>query len=705
VRLTPPVRAVFGLEIRSLLRDVRTVLMSVVLPVLLIPALLLVGSWVDDRRVEREETRTFRFAVVGTEAPFADSLLAGLFGAGDGEAPPSRFRRVPVEDPAAALEAERIDLYLEAMTPEEWRTLVEEDEDMSEIPEYFEGVRALRIFLHSSRTASREGADLLRDHLYDVRSSRQDSMLVAAGFPVQPRQVALVETLNMATDEEVQGARLGRFLTLILLSLMILGGSAISIDTLAGEKERGTLVTLLTTAATRYEIITGKLLAVIAVAFAIALIQILNLWVFLGLGLIDPGEGFAVHVSPAMAGGLLVLYLPAVALTAGVLLLTSAHAHSYKEAQLYMTPVLLGMVVPTLAPFLPDISLRSAVVVVPLANLSVAARDILVGQIDPIPISLAWLVTAVAAAWVTTRSVRALHNEELITGDTTREEFLGGPELFQKRVLRWFLVFWAVKVLIDVNLSFEDIRVAAVVGVGLVFLLFPLLVIRHFRLDPVKALALRNPRPGVWLGVLIGAPAGIVAANTVFRLMDFVVPVPTQLLEDFGQALMPEAIPVWQLILLLSVIPGITEELTFRGVLLHGLRKRLGPVALVLAVGAIFGFFHFQIFRIPSTALLGMILTAVTLMTGSIFPAIVWHTLNNALAIYLGTREVEFTLDEWWWAVGSFLVLAVAFWIIWRNRTPYPEVGEKAGSGRREVGLSPPPGRTARPGPGAPPHP
>jgi hypothetical protein len=92
-------------------------------------------------------------------------------------------------------------------------------------------------------------------------------------------------------------------------------------------------------------------------------------------------------------------------------------------------------------------------------------------------------------------------------------------------------------------------------------------------------------------------------------------------------------------------------------------------------VGLIFGFFHFQIFRIPSTALLGVILTAVTLLTGSIFPAMLWHFLNNALALYLGTSGVEVTGDNLWWALGSVLVLGLAFRIIWIHRTPYPDVG------------------------------
>ncbi len=687
MRLTPAVRAIFALEILTLVRDVRTLLISVVLPVVLIPGLLLAGNLMEDRRVEREEARTFRFTITGTDSVFASQITAGI----QGEAPGNggaegRFRPVATPDPQRALEKEELDLYLETFTPAEWRALEAVDTagtlDVEGIPEEVEGARVLRIRFHSSRTASREGAQLLRSHLLETRSLRRDSILVDAGFPVPSAQVAPVERVDVASEEEVQGARLGRFLTLILMGLMLLGGSAVATDSLAGEKERGTLTTLLTSAASRSEIVTAKLLAIVAITLVIALVQVVNLWIYLGLGVIDAARGFAVTITPELAAGLFLLYLPMVVLTAGVLLLTSAHARTYKEAQLYLTPVLLGMSIPALAPLLPDISIRSAIVVVPIANLAIAARDLLVGEVHAPWVMAAWLVTAGAAAWVARRSVLALQDESLLTGDTSREELMGGADLFRNRVLRWFAVFWAVKVLLDFNLGFDDLRMASLVGVGVVFLAFPLLVIWKFRLDPREALALRMPRAGVWVGVALGAPAGVVAASSFFQLMDFVLPVPRELLENFGQALLPEHIPLWQLLFFLAAIPAITEELTFRGVLLHGLRRRFGPVGLALVVGLIFGFFHFQIFRIPSTALLGVILTAVTLMTGSIFPAMLWHFLNNALALYLATTGVEVSGENLWWALGSVLVLALAFWIIWIHRTPYPDVAPPDPQGR-----------------------
>ena len=687
MRLTVPVRSVFWLEILSLVRDPRTLLISVVLPIILIPAILVAGNWAEEREARATEALTFRLAVEGERSDLARSLL----GVRDGdrmERLDPRFALVSVEDPWEALASERIDVVLEAMDVDSWNRGVQDgsiQEGPTPPPSELEAVPRLRLHFHSNRTTSREGAQALRTHLLETREARRDSILLAAGFPVPPGEVLVVESVNVATSEAMEGALLGRFLTLILLGLMALGGSALATDTLAGEKERGTLNTLLTAAARRQEIISGKLLAIMAVAFGIALVQVLNIWFFLGLGIVEVGGAFAVRVPPEIALLLLVVYLPAIALVSGVLLLTSAYARSYKEAQLYLTPVLLGLIIPSAVPLLPGISLQSAIILIPIANLGVAVRDMMMGDLQPAWVMSAWIITALAAAWVIRRSVLALDDERLILGERSVEEHTGGEGLFRKRVVIWILVLWAVKILVSFNLPFTDIRVVSLISIGLLFTLFPTAAILRYRLPVREALALRMPHPGVWIGVLIGVPAGILTVMGVFQLVDTVVPVPTEMLESLGQALMPDGIPLWQLLVVVALVPGIAEELTFRGVILHGLRRRLGPVALALVVGLIFGLFHFSIFRIPTTAALGVMLTAVTLLTGSIFPAMVWHILNNAVAVLVGRDALPGIDPQWFsegvgwgWSLGGVALLLVAFGIIWRFRTPYPDMGPPA---------------------------
>jgi membrane protease YdiL (CAAX protease family) len=185
-------------------------------------------------------------------------------------------------------------------------------------------------------------------------------------------------------------------------------------------------------------------------------------------------------------------------------------------------------------------------------------------------------------------------------------------------------------------------------------------------------LALRAPKPVIWLAVLVAIPGGLLSGIGLFRLANVFVPVPPEMVEAFSELVTPGDIPFVQLLLFVALMPGCFEEIAFRGMLLHGLHRRLHPPALALVVGVTFGFFHFALFRLAPTAFLGVLLAAVTMLTGSIFPAMLWHAGNNALALVAARRQVPLAeLDATSYVAGAVL-LAAAFWVIWRNRTPYP---------------------------------
>ncbi len=142
-----------------------------------------------------------------------------------------------------------------------------------------------------------------------------------------------------------------------------------------------------------------------------------------------------------------------------------------------------------------------------------------------------------------------------------------------------------------------------------------------------------------------------------------------------------EGISVWELILFVTVMPGILEEIAFRGVLFSGLREHLRrPWLAVLLSAAVFAVFHVSLFRIVPTGFLGIVLAVVVLRTGSIFPAMLWHFLNNFLSVVPQTVG-WITLDRpedlapWWY--GLAVVGAVASWMLMRKRPGQqpPKVG------------------------------
>ena len=652
-------------EVRMLLRDRRMVVLSIVISLVVMPLLLFSSLLMEERRQKRLEKITYTYAIVGSGAGFVRALIteADALGKEDGSANPN-LEEKNVADPKASLAQRDIQFFVEA-------TGLESGDPGSETQ-----IPAVKISYQGNHDRSRTGARKMRELLESARESRRHMLLRSKGFPVDPEAVLPIREEDIATRGQVSGSTLGRFLTVMLMLFLFTGGSIVATDSIAGEKENGTLETLLTTAADRIEIVGAKLLAILSVALFITVTQVLNLLIYVGLGVIPLPENFVLKVPPFTSLVLFFLFFPLAVLTSGLLLMISGRAKTFKEAQLYFTPVLLIGALPGLAAVLPGIELRSAVVLVPIANTSVAVREILTGRFDWLFLSITWLVTATVAAWTLWATMRLLSVERLITaGDMDKADWTGGDALFQRHVLVWFGVIWVVILLVSLNLETDSPMVYQVLfNIVLAMGGGSFLMIRRYRLAPREALSLKAPKPAVWLGVLGGVPAGYLTAVGIFALANRIFPVPEEMLESFQRALVPQGVPLWQMLLFIAILPGIFEEIAFRGLLLHGLRRRFHPATLCVVVALIFGLFHTSLFRIIPTAFLGLILTAVTLLTGSIYPAMVWHGLNNGFGLLASSPAAPIESLGAPVFLGAVLVLALSFWIIYRNRTPYPDL-------------------------------
>jgi sodium transport system permease protein len=674
-------------ELRMLLRDRRTVMVSIVLPVLVMPLLLFASRWMEQRRQAKLEITQFRYAVAGPEAGLAQHLIAATRErlAKETSGPALRLEAVETGDPAAALEKGNLDFYVKAMTyaeaEKQARDRKAEASPPSAEPAAAHGasphlapdVPVLELVFRGDRDRSSSGMEKLRAALEETRRKQRYGLLQQRGFPVPPDQAGAVETTDVASAAQVTGLKVGRLVTLFFLLFILSGGAVVATDTLAGEKERGTLETLLTTAAGRGEIIAAKHLAIFTVAVGITVIQTLNFLAYVVFRLIPLPSDFVLNVSAGTAVLLLVLLLPVAALVSSVLLLVSGIAKTYKEAQLYFFPVFLLGLAPAAAPFLPGLPLRSAIVLVPVSNVAVAIKEIMVGTFDWPMLAVAFGTTLAAAVWTGRLAARTLSTERLILAGAEETGVAPGPQQYSRHVLRAFAVMWALLFIIDSNVEGKvDLRVELLLNLVVIFLGGAAFLLRRYRLDPHEALALRPVRAPVWLAVLVGAPAGLVTGLGVFRLASLVFPVSPRMIEAFSQALLPQQIPFWQLVVFAAVLPGICEETAFRGMLLYGLHRRLHPVALVAVVGVAFGLFHVALFRIAPTAYLGMLLAAVTLLTGSIFPAMVWHALNNGVALAMARGDITLEAAGAWIYAAAVALLVVAFWVLWRSRTPYP---------------------------------
>jgi len=657
-------RLLYVHEMRMLVRARRTIVLAVLLPALVMPLMLLASKYSNDQRAQTLADTTYKFAIMGPLSVRVRGLIEKTGSQHSTSVRPFKFTEILTNDPAKALETGDIQFYIRTQTGEE-------ADNLPGIPkERLKGVPLVTVVYRGNQDVSNNGRGRIVELLELARQSDTELALAQHGFAADTQQLFVISSTNLATGGQVTGLTVGRFITAILVMLMFTGGSVAALDIIAGEKERGTLETLLTTAAGRSEIVAAKQFAISSVALAITLIQALNFFVYIKLKVINLPEGFRLELSSSMALTLLLLFAPLAITLGSILLMLSAYAKSYKEAHLYFFPVyLLGLLL-SLTSLLPGVPLRSAIAIVPIANVSVAAREILVGRPDLPMILLTFLVMVGVASWLMRTARQMLSREDIILpAHAEPAEFIGGRALFGKRVLRWFALMWAIEFAAAANVpQLASLQRQIVFNEVFLMLGASILMIRIYKLDLRETLSLRAVKPVVWLAIICAIPTANSAAVAVFRLANIFIPVSEELLRSTSESIIPPGIPQWQLFVFLAVLPALCEEIAFRGMLLSGLRHRLRPVTLAITIGLVFGMFHMTLFRIAPTAVLGVVLTAIALMTGSIFPGMLLHMGNNAWGVWAGLHDFDpDTMGPWQFA-AMLAIFALSMWIIYRNR-------------------------------------
>jgi len=163
----------------------------------------------------------------------------------------------------------------------------------------------------------------------------------------------------------------------------------------------------------------------------------------------------------------------------------------------------------------------------------------------------------------------------------------------------------------------------------------PLLALRFWGIPPGPALGLsKKPKSLTMLLVLIGAPAATLIAALVGIAQGWFMKAPDsyrELMERIFQA--QGGVSLVSAVIVFAIVPGICEELLFRGFVLRGLATRLNPLMAIAWTAVLFGAFHFDMYRLLPTTVLGLLLGGLVWLTGSLWPAMLLHAANNTIAV------------------------------------------------------------------------
>ena len=690
-------------ELRESLRDRRTLVTLIVMPLIVYP---LLGTVVQRFAIQRvnpdsppavvvfdrsisaelatailEEDAGHKVQSGNDEAPHADSdtensiqkeaapsvqdvassltgsstgaAIESLMNSGDSEGPPIRFRRyessVKLEYMGEFLQSAEADVGVR-------QTLAVQDQTTGKIqpPDFQVLSRSGDAF--SLRAAVEVEKRLLAFRDRQLRMLLDRTRLGSGIMPTISRQ-------SVASNAP-KSSPLGAFLPLMLVLMTMTGAVYPAIDLTAGERERGTLEILMAAPVSRAHLLTGKFIAVLTVAVLTAVINLIAMLLTLyatGFDRVILAEGATLR----MFFQILALLVVFASFFSAVLLSITSFARSFREAQAWLIPLMLVSLAPGILSLMPGVHLTVGLALVPLVNIVLLGRELFQGTAATHLYAVTLLSTLVYTILALRVAASVFGSDTVLFGSSAGlSAFAKRPGKIRSQIpmqigIGWLLLlvplFLVLSGLRSRVVALENLSGQLLLSGMLTILLFaviPAAITKWIHASGVKVFALHR----FHIATLIGAALlGCTMWTIAYQVLVF-SKAPLQWMEILNNTKLKELAerltsetPFLIRIVTLALIPAVCEELFFRGFLLSTLLKNTGAWLRPLLISTfVFAAFHvivdqsLTLERFPATFLLGLVLCGIRLSSGSIFPGIVMHALSNGLLLSLKELDPVF---------------------------------------------------------------
>jgi len=672
------IKWIFLREVRDQLRDKRTLFTIAILPLLLYP--LLGMTFLQVAQFQREHS-TPVLVLGAASLPASPRLLEGsTFAEEFCPAEDARLLSVTVEDrlpPEAtddtlrpwaeqAIQSGRYDAvvyfphdFAERLLRLPQQGIVEDASNVAE-PVKDSEIPKPELFLNTANDKSRIAGNRLESVLRRFRDAIIMENLHDRRIPIAALKPFQVVQTDVAREHSRSAAVWSKILPFIVLVWALTGAFYPAVDLCAGEKERGTLETLLCSPAQRSEIVWGKLLTVMTFSMATSLLNLASMGLtgmFVISRMVEMGGDraqIAIGSPPLSALSWLVLaLLPLSAMFSALSLAIAAFARSSKEGQYYLMPLLMISLPLMMLPLMPSAELDWGMSLIPITGVMLLLRALIEGEyLEALRFAVPVIgVTALCCLLAVRWAVDQFNNESVLFRESERfglgdwlrhvvrdrrdtpslaEGILCGVLLL---VIRFFATF-----VVPTPGSWSGFATTTMVTL-IAFVAAPaLLMAVMLTRKPAKTLLLRAPQPAVVpMAVLLAIvfhPAGFALAQAVQQLYPFSVEVQSQL--KAFESLLQGAPNLWLLLLVLALTPAICEELAFRGFILSGLRHIGHKWVAILVASVFFGAAHGVIQQSLTACVVGLLLGYLAVQTGSLWPCILFHFVHNSLMLLVG---------------------------------------------------------------------
>ncbi|HTA59456.1 MAG TPA: ABC transporter permease [Candidatus Baltobacteraceae bacterium] len=281
----------------------------------------------------------------------------------------------------------------------------------------------VEIYKYEGELKSSISADTIERDLKAYRDKVIEARLEADHVPSSVLTPFRIKQDNVAPPEKVGGAAFGGIIGYMVILLCLTGGMYPAMDLTAGEKERGTMETILSSPISRFDLVMGKFFLVLTASLVTAALSVLSMGIsFWG---IQQLKAFDVTKNPDATAMQLQIKLPAVlsvflmalplaVLFSAGLITISLFAKSYKEAQSYISPLMIVVILPAVAAMLPGVELTAKLALIPILNVSLLCKELVTGTYHWNFIALIFLSTCVYAAGALFLAVKMFQREDVL---------------------------------------------------------------------------------------------------------------------------------------------------------------------------------------------------------------------------------------------------------------------------------------------------
>jgi sodium transport system permease protein len=394
------VAIVYRKELTEALRDRRTLMSSILIPLLLFPVLTLALGYALVEIVGEASRQPSRIMILGGED--SPQVVQAL----------KQARNLRNEPSAAD--------YIDRISNKKIRAAVS-------IPPGFQeeiargGHPDIHIYMFSGDLKSMLAATRVEKFFGEYRDEMIRRRLTAERLPEGLLKPFDVKQQNVVSPEKVAGETYGGLIPYLVILMCMTGAMYPAMDLTAGEKERGTMETILSSPVNRTHLVLAKFLLVLTASLATATLSALSMGTSFsvlsrlaatGTGSSDGFPMMTIHPDAALA--VFVVSLPVAVLFSAVLITISIFAKSYKEAQSYLTPMTFIVLVPAIAAVLPGIELTPKLAVIPILNVSLLCKELVAGTYHWNYIALIFLSTCLYAVAALFLAVKMFQRESVL---------------------------------------------------------------------------------------------------------------------------------------------------------------------------------------------------------------------------------------------------------------------------------------------------